>query len=79
MSLQKRWRALDRSTVAQAPDAPGIYELGDADGEPVGIAGGIIRDELKEALAYGEAEKCRWEVAQSRDHAERLLAEHTDG
>ncbi|GAB3416538.1 hypothetical protein GCM10027435_14010 [Haloparvum alkalitolerans] len=78
MSLRKPWRDLDRSTVAAAPDAPGVYELGDADGESLRIDSGIVRDELKEALAYGdgEAAQVRWTVAQSRDHADRLLREH---
>ncbi|MFW5977694.1 MAG: DUF7508 domain-containing protein, partial [Halohasta sp.] len=30
MSHRKRWRPLDRSTVGQAPDAYGLYELGDS-------------------------------------------------
>jgi len=78
MSLRKRWRELDRSTVAEAPDRYGVYELGDADGESLGLAAGPLRDDLKEALAYGDAAKVRWEVAQSPDHAERLLADHRD-
>ncbi|WP_058367488.1 DUF7508 domain-containing protein [Haloparvum sedimenti] len=78
MSLRKPWRDLDRTTLAGAPDAPGVYELGDADGEPLRIDSGIVRDELKEVLAYGsgEATQVRWTVAQSPDHADRLLAEH---
>ncbi|MFC7070207.1 DUF7508 domain-containing protein [Halobaculum lipolyticum] len=75
MSLRKAWRDLDRATVGAAPDRYGVYELGDADGESVGYAVGVLRDELKEELAYGEAAKVRWTVAESRDHAERLAAE----
>lgn len=80
MSLRKPWRDLDRSTVAAAPNKPGIYELGDADGESLRIDSGIVRDALKEALSYGdgEATQVRWTVAQSREHADRLLADHVD-
>ncbi|QWC18417.1 hypothetical protein [Halorubrum sp. 2020YC2] len=76
MSLAKPWRDLDRATVGSAPDRYALYELGDADGETVGFGTGVLRDELKEALAYGDAAKVRWESADSLDHAERLLAEH---
>lgn len=76
MSLRTAWRDLDRSTVAGAPDRYGVYELGDADGEPLGFAVGVLRDELKEELAYGDAAKVRWRVAESREHAERLADEH---
>ena len=78
MSLAKAWRDLDRSTVGRAPDRYGLYELGDADGDTVGFGTGVLRDELKEALAYGDAATVRWEPADSPDHAERLLAEHTE-
>ena len=78
MSLAKPWRDLDRSTVGSAPDRYALYELGDADGETVGFGAGVLRDELKEALAYGDAAKVRWELADSADHAERLLAKHTE-
>jgi hypothetical protein len=77
VSLAKPWRDLDRATVGAAPERYGLYELGDADGETVGFGAGVLRDELKEALAYGDAAKVRWETAASADHAERLLAEHT--
>jgi hypothetical protein len=44
----------------------------------VGFGTGVLRDELKEALAYGDATRVRWEVADSEAHAERLLAEHVE-
>ncbi|GAB7008747.1 DUF7508 domain-containing protein [Halorubrum trueperi] len=78
MSLAKRWRDLDRSTVASAPRRHALYELGDNDGETVGFGTGILRDELKEVLAYGDADKVRWKLADSDEHAERLLAEHVE-
>jgi hypothetical protein len=78
MSLAKPWRDLDRSTVASAPSRYAVYELGDADGDTVGFGSGVLRDELKEALAYGDAEKVRWELADSAEHAERLLGEHVE-
>ena len=76
MSLRKRWRPLDRTTIGRAPDRYGVYELGDADGEVVELGVGLLKDELKEALAYGRAEQVRWEAATSREHAERLAEEH---
>ncbi|MFC7096213.1 DUF7508 domain-containing protein [Halobaculum marinum] len=76
MSLRKAWRDLDRATVGAAPDRYGVYELGDADGESIGYAVGVLRDELKEELAYGDAVKVRWTVAESREHAERLVDDY---
>ena len=76
MSLRKRWQDLNRETVARAPDAYGVYELGDADGESLSLAVGVVRDDLKEELAYGDAERVRWVEATSKDHAERLADEH---
>jgi hypothetical protein len=73
MSLRKQWRPLARETVGRAPDAYGVYELGDADGNVVGSGVGVLRDELKEAFAYGDAQQVRWKRAQSRDHAQRLF------
>ncbi|MDR5672948.1 Uncharacterized protein AArcCO_0974 [Halalkaliarchaeum sp. AArc-CO] len=77
MSLKKRWRELDKRTVASAPDRYGVYELGDGSGNSLGMAVGVLRNDLKEELAYGDARQVRWTVAQSRDHAERLLEEHS--
>jgi len=78
MSLAKPWRDLDRSTVRSAPSRYALYELGDAEGDTVGFGTGVLRDELKEALAYRDADKVRWGVADSTEHAERLLAEHVE-
>ncbi|XVH31308.1 DUF7508 domain-containing protein [Haloferacaceae archaeon DSL9] len=75
MSLRKPWRELDRATVGAAPARYGVYELGDADGNSLGIGAGVLRDELKEALAYGDAAKVRWIEAVSKEHAERLADE----
>ena len=80
MSLRKRWRDLDERTVGSAPERYGVYELGDDDGAVVGVDWGVLRHELKEALAYGDAAKVRWEAAASEDHARRLADEHrSDG
>ena len=78
MSLRKRWRDLDESTVGSAPERYGVYELGDDDGDVVDVDWGVLRDGLKEALAYGpgDAARVRWEVAASAEHAQRLAAEH---
>jgi hypothetical protein len=78
MPLSKRWEPLERRTVGKIPDRYGVYELGDGDGNVLSVEAGPLRDELKEALAYGDAPQVRWQVANNRDHAERLLAEHRD-
>lgn len=75
MSLRKRWRDLDRSTVGRAPERWGAYELGDEDGSVVDAGYGVLRDELKDALAYGAAAKVRWETADSEAAARRLAAD----
>lgn len=75
MPLSKRWRSLDRSTIGSAPGRYGVYELG-RDDEVVAVGSGMLRDELKEALAYGDADQVRWESAPSRERAEELAAEH---
>ena len=92
MSLKKQWRPFDRPTVGRTPDSYGLYELGDSDGTSLGVGIGVLRDELKEALAYGSpasfkpSEKTgetgkptqvRWIRATSNAHAEQLLAEHS--
>ncbi|ELZ82149.1 hypothetical protein C455_03029 [Haloferax larsenii JCM 13917] len=74
--LRKRWQPLDKPTIGKAPEAYGYYELGDTDGTLVGRGVGVLRDELKEALAYGDGEQVRWERATSLEHAERIAAEH---
>jgi hypothetical protein len=77
MSLPKRWRTLDRSAVGRAPERWGVYELGDG-GEILTVEAGVLRDELKTALSYGDATQVRWEACQSREHAERLADEHRE-
>jgi len=77
MPLRKGWRDLERSTVGAAPDRLGVYELGDDDGTVLDVDWGVLRDELKEALAYErEATQVRWEIAQTREQARELAAEH---
>jgi hypothetical protein len=74
VSLRKRWQDLDRATVARAPARWGAYELGDEDGDVVDTGHGVLRDELKDALAYADAARVRWETADS-EAAARDLAE----
>ena len=86
MSLPRRWRSLDRSTVANAPDRYGVFEVGTTDGTSLGYGTGPLADALRETLAYGtvpnptdadgEPQQVRWIEAQSPEHAERLAAEH---
>lgn len=75
MSLRKRWRPLERATVGSVPDAYGVAEFGDDDGNVVGAVAGYLPDELREELSYGDATRVRWKRAQSAAHAERLLDE----
>ena len=78
MPLRKGWRDLDRKTVASAPDRPGVYELGDADGTVLAVESGALRDELKSALAYGDGERVRWEETHTLERAAELAADHRD-
>ncbi len=78
MPLQKPWRELDRPTVARAPARPGVYELADGAGTVRSVGTGILRDELKTALAYGDGERVRWEETHTLERAEELAAEHRE-
>ncbi|MFP8952266.1 hypothetical protein ACLI4Z_04720 [Natrialbaceae archaeon A-arb3/5] len=78
MPLQRPWRDLDREAVASAPDRPGVYELGDASGTIHSVGHGVLRDELKTALAYGDADRVRWTEAHTLDQARTLAAEHRE-
>ncbi|ADD06944.1 uncharacterized protein Nmag_3394 [Natrialba magadii ATCC 43099] len=78
MPLQKPWRSLDRDAVASAPNRPGVYELGDASGTVLSIDHGVLRDELKTVLAYGDGERVRWTETHTLDQAGELADEHRD-
>ncbi|WIV67997.1 DUF7508 domain-containing protein [Natrialbaceae archaeon AArc-T1-2] len=78
MPLAKPWRDLDRETVARAPDRPGVYELGDASGTVLAVDSGVLRDELKSALAYGDGERVRWEETHTLEQADDLAASHRE-
>ena len=77
MPLSTAWRDLDRATVGRAPDRPGVYELGE-DGTVRSIGHGVLRDELKSALAYDDAAQVRWKSTHTLDEAATLAAEHRD-
>ncbi|MFD1645977.1 DUF7508 domain-containing protein [Haloarchaeobius litoreus] len=76
MPLQRRWEPFERRTVGSAPDRLGVYELGDSEGTVVEVGHGVLRDELKDALAYRDAAKVRWTTVQTREQATALAAEH---
>jgi hypothetical protein len=76
MSLRKPWKPLTKETLRAVPDRYGLYELGDGEGNSLGVDAGPLRDELKEALAYGDGSQVRWQVAPSREHAESMLDDH---
>ena len=77
MPLSKRWEELNRRTVGSAPEQYGVYELG-ADGEVLEVGWGVLRDELKDALAYGSGGEVRWETCQTKAEAKELAAEHRE-
>ena len=78
MPLEKPWKPLERATIGSVPDSYGVYELGDEDGDVLAVEAGVLRDELKEALTYGDGSRVRWAATQNRTEAERLLEEHRD-
>jgi hypothetical protein len=78
MPLKKAWEPLERSTIGRVPDRYGVYELGDDDGVVIAVEHGPLRDELKEALAYGDGRRVRWQTTQNRAEAKRLADEHRD-
>lgn len=78
MPLQKSWRELDRDAVARAPDRPGVYELGDGSGTVLAVDHGVLRDELKTALAYGDGDRVRWTETHTLEQARELAADHRD-
>lgn len=78
MPLQKPWRTLDRDAVAHAPDRPGVYELGDRSGTILSVDHGVLRDELKTALAYGDGDRVRWTETHTMDQAQSLATDHRE-
>ncbi|RKD97425.1 DUF7508 domain-containing protein [Halopiger aswanensis] len=78
MPLRKPWRDLDRETVRSAPDKPGVYELGDGSGTVLSVDHGILRDELKTALAYGDAARVRWTETHTPEQAREVAADHRE-
>jgi hypothetical protein len=76
MPLRKGWEPLERATIGSVPDRYGVYELGDESGAVLAVDHGPLRDELKEALAYGDGDRVRWVTTQNPDEAEALAEEH---
>ncbi|WP_408957860.1 hypothetical protein [Natrinema sp. 74] len=78
MPLQKPWRDLEREAIASAPDRPGVYELGDGSGTVLAVDHGVLRDELKSVLAYGDGDRVRWTETHTLEAARELAAEHRE-
>ncbi|WP_339106420.1 hypothetical protein [Haloterrigena salinisoli] len=78
MPLQKPWRDLGRDAVSSAPDRPGVYEFGDSSGNVRAVDHGVLRDELKTALAYGDADRVRWTETHTLEQARELAADHRE-
>ncbi|WP_121821448.1 DUF7508 domain-containing protein [Halostella salina] len=77
MPLGKQWRPLSRETVGRAPERYGMYELGE-DGDVVEVGHGVLRDELKTALTYGDGSQVRWEETNTAERAAELAEQHRD-
>lgn len=78
MPLPTQWLPLTRSTVGRSPDSYGVYELGDENGTVLAVETGVLQDELKDVLAYGDAVKVRWKMTHTREQAEELAEKHRD-
>ncbi len=78
MPLRTQWRDLDRAAARAAPNRYGVVEYGSADGEVLAVETGMLKDELKSAVGYRDADAVRWKETQTREQAEELAAEHRD-
>jgi hypothetical protein len=54
----------------------GVYELGD--GEVLEVGWGVLRGELKDALASSAGEQVRWEDCQTKAEVKELAAENPE-
>ncbi|WP_254531283.1 DUF7508 domain-containing protein [Natrinema gelatinilyticum] len=78
MPIEKPWRDLKRETIGHAPDRPGVYELGDESGTVLAVDHGVLRDELKTAVAYGDGARVRWTETHTLEQARELAADHRE-
>lgn len=78
MPLQRQWKPLTRQTVGSAPRRYGVYEAADGDGTVLEVGWGVLREELKDALAYGPGEQVRWVECQTKAEAKDLAADHRE-
>ncbi len=76
MPLRTQWRDLDRGTARAAPNRYGVVEYGSADGEVLAVETGMLKDELKSAVGYRDADTVRWKATQTKAQAEELAADH---
>ena len=76
MPLRTQWRDLDRAAARAAPNRYGVVEYGTTEGEVVAVKAAMLRDELKDAVSYRNADAVRWKATQTRAQAEELAAEH---
>lgn len=78
MPLRIQWRDLNRDAARAAPNRYGIVEYGTADGEILAVETGMLKDELKSAVGYRDADAVRWKETQTKAQAEELAAEHRE-
>ncbi|GEM_PF-2727782 len=75
--LRTSWRPLERATIATAPARPGVYELG-IGGDVVAVETGVIRDGIKSALVYADADQVRWTETHTLEAATEVAVEHRE-
>ncbi len=78
MPLRKQWRELDREAARKAPNRYGVIEYGTADGDVLRVETGMLKDEVKSAVGYSDADAVRWKATQTRAQAEDLAAQHRE-
>ncbi|MFC7114726.1 hypothetical protein ACFQH2_06785 [Natronoarchaeum sp. GCM10025703] len=78
MPLRTQWRDLDREAARAAPNRYGLIEYGTADSDVLAVETGMLKDELKSAVGYRDADAVRWKETQTKEQAESLAAEHRE-
>lgn len=78
MPLRTHWRKLTRETATKAPNRYGVIEYGTVNGEVLSVETGMLRNELKTAVGYRDADAVRWKETHTREQAEELAEEHRE-
>lgn len=84
MPIQKEWLDLTQDQIDTVPEAPGIYELGDTEGNVLYIGFTDKAEELRGVLRYhgqensGDVHKFRFLLAAFLQHPELLFQKHEE-